>query len=128
MTLLILSGLLACACGVWVIQPILSRRAALLADVEAGALLDAESRRRVALASLQELEYEFLAGKLDDADYAQVRAQLSREAVQAVRAAKAARGVQDAPSTPAAESAACGCGFPNPAGSRFCGGCGERLG
>ncbi|HEV2131670.1 MAG TPA: zinc ribbon domain-containing protein [Longimicrobiaceae bacterium] len=138
MTLLILAALLASGASLWVIQPILARRAALLVDTAPGGLLDAEARKRVALASLKEVEYDFLAGKLDEADY---RAQLDRlsaealHAIQAADAAQAAHSVHLAGRPAAAIGAgggagigsAHGCGFVNPLGSRFCAGCGARL-
>ena len=119
MTLLVSSVLLAAIAGLWVIQPILSRRVAPLADVEAAGLLNAEARRSVALASLREVEYDREAGKLDDVDYRALRDQLAAEAVQAIRAADHVHA--------AAEGDAHACGFQNPTGSRFCGGCGTRL-
>ena len=119
MTLLVLSVLLAAVAAMWVIQPILARRAAPLADVEPAGLLNAEARRSVALASLREVEYDREAGKLDDADYRALRDRLAAEAVQAIRAADHVHA--------AAEGSAHACGFGNPAGSRFCGGCGTRL-
>ncbi|HYJ80432.1 MAG TPA: zinc ribbon domain-containing protein [Longimicrobiaceae bacterium] len=133
MTLLLLSALLATLAAVFVIRPIVSRRAAVLTDAAPGALLDAEARRRMALASLKELEYDFLGGKLDDADYQAQRERLSHEALEAIRAADAAQAAAagEAPSAgsaaPAMADAAHGCGFANPPGSRFCAGCGKRL-
>lgn len=123
MTLLVLGVALALAAGAWVISPILSRRAALLADVAPGAVLDAEARKRVALASLKEVEYDFAAGKLDEPDYRAMRDRLSAEAVRAIRSAEALSGP-----APAAEPVGHACGFVNPGGSRFCAGCGARLG
>ncbi|HEX2189622.1 MAG TPA: zinc ribbon domain-containing protein [Longimicrobiaceae bacterium] len=127
MTLLALSVLLALLATLLVVHPIWGRRAALLADVAAGEVLDAEARRRVALAALKELEYDFAAGKLDDADYRSQRERLSAEAVRAIRAADRLRGIEVSPATLADGPAAHGCGFVNPARSRFCAGCGARL-
>jgi len=126
MTLLLLSLLLALAAGAWVVHPVLARRWAALADVAPSGVLDAEARKRVALASLREVEYDYRAGKLDEADYRAMRERLSAEAVRALRAAEAAGGTPvavDVPRDPAAHA----CGFVNPGGSRFCAGCGARL-
>jgi hypothetical protein len=125
MTLLLLSVLLALLVGALVIHPIYARRAALLSDVAPGRVLDAEARKRVALTSLKEVEYDYAAGKLDEADYRAMREQLSAEAVWALHAAEAVSG----PAAPVAEgpAAAHPCGFVNPGGSRFCAGCGARL-
>lgn len=138
MTLLILAVLLASGASLWVIQPILARRAALLVDTAPGGLLDAEARKRVALGSLKEVEYDFLAGKLDETDYRAQIDRLSGEALQAIQAADAAQAAhsvhihgRSAAAIAAGDGAGIGavhdCGFVNPLGSRFCAGCGTRL-
>lgn len=122
MTLLagaVLLGLLAAG---WVIVPLVARRLALLGDPIPGGVLDAEARKRVALASLREVEYDRIGGKLDDEDYQALRERLEREALLAIRAAEGAQ--RDAESFQVTHS----CGFVNPPGSRFCSGCGTRLG
>jgi hypothetical protein len=81
MTLLLASVLMAIAVGYWVIHPILARRGALIRDVTAGNVLDAEARKRVALTELKEIEYDYLGGKLDEADYREMRERISREAL-----------------------------------------------
>jgi len=128
-TLFIASLLLALIAAAYVIRPLASRREALLLDVAPGAVLDAEARRRVALASLKELDYDYLGGKLDDADYRAQKERLSLEALAAMRAAEAVGYVS---ASGGGEGAAAGpdrhaCGFLNPPGSRFCSGCGVRL-
>ena len=87
MTLVALAVLLAALAATWVIGPILARRLALLGDPIPGGVLDAEARKRVALASLKEIEYDRIAGKLDDADYQTLRARLEQEALVALRVA-----------------------------------------
>ena len=131
MTLLLVAALLASAAGLLVIGPILARRTAVIADAAPGSLLDAEARRRATLAALKDLEYDFLGGKLDQADYQAQRDRLGHEAVAAMRAAEAAQaeageGVVDG-TVGAHEPVAHGCGFVNPPASRFCAGCGKRL-
>jgi hypothetical protein len=127
MTVLLLGAILATVAALWVIAPLAARRAAVLVDAAPGSLLDAEARRRAALASLKELEYDFLSGKLDDADYRAQRDRMGLEALAAMRAAEVAeRGVVgERAELPVAPPHACG--FANPAGSRFCAGCGQRL-
>jgi hypothetical protein len=134
MSLLLASVLMAAAVGVAVIHPILSRRAALVRDVTAGNVLDAEARKRVVLTELKEIEYDYLGGKLDEADYLALRDRISREAVAAIRAVDAVHaGANGTPApapglAPAADDGAPHtCGFANPPGSRFCGGCGVEL-
>lgn len=131
MTLFLFSILLALFTAAFVIRPLAARREALLLDVAPGAVLDAEARRRVALASLKELDYDYLGGKLDDADYRAQKERLSLEALAAMRAAEAV-GYGMGSETEGEGRAATGpdrhaCGFLNPPGSRFCSGCGARL-
>ncbi len=132
MTLLIVSLLLALLAAGYVVRPVVARRDALLVDLAPGAVMDAEARRRVALASLKELEYDYLGGKLDTADYQAQKQRMSLEALATLRAAEAARsdagldgGGDESPTRTAIDRHACG--FVNPAGSRFCAGCGVRL-
>lgn len=127
MTLLALSVLLALLAAALVVHPLWARRAALIGDVAAGDVLDAEARRRVALASLKEVEYDYAAGKLDDADYRALRDRLGAEAMRAIRAADRLRGIDATSATLSDIAVAHGCGFVNPPRSRFCAGCGARL-
>jgi hypothetical protein len=132
MTLLLLSAVLASLAALFVVRPIVARRTAVIADAAPGALLDAEARRRSTLAALKDLEYDYLGGKLDRADYLSQRDRLSYEALGAIRAAEAAQaqagaGVVDGTVSRAAETIEHGCGFVNPPASRFCAGCGKRL-
>jgi hypothetical protein len=132
MTLLLLSAVLATFAAAYVVRPIIARRRAVVVDAAPGALLDAEARRRSTLAALKDLEYDYLGGKLDRADYLAQRDRLSYEALAAIRAAEAAQasvgaGVVDGIVAGDAESIAHGCGFVNPPASRFCAGCGKRL-
>ena len=125
MSLLLGSLGLAFLASAWVVFPILARRLASVGNAVDGGILDAESRKRVALASLKEIEYDRIGGKLDDADYQELRARLEREALVAIEAAEAAHGGGAAPADGPVTHA---CGFANPPGSRFCSGCGARLG
>jgi hypothetical protein len=130
-TLFAFSLLLALLAAAYVIRPLAARRDALLADVAPGAVLDAEARRRVALQSLKELDYDYLGGKLDDADYRAQKERLSLEALAAMRAAEAV-GYGAGPGEADGGRVAAGpdrhaCGFLNPPLSRFCAGCGVRL-
>jgi hypothetical protein len=126
MTVLIFGVLLALGATLWVIRPIVGRRTAVLVDAAPGALLDADARRRATLASLRELEYDYLGGKLDEADYRAQRDRMSYEALEAIRAAENAERAVAGGRVASAE-APHACGFANPAGSRFCAGCGKRL-
>lgn len=128
MTLLLFSVLLALGAAAFVIRPMVARRDAMLVDLASGALLDAEARRRVALTSLKELDYDYLGGKLDEADYRAQKERLSLEALAAMRAAEAVGYVSEsAEAGTAAGPDRHACGFLNPPLSRFCAGCGVRL-
>lgn len=128
MTLLLAAALLALLAAGIVIHPILARRSALLGDTAPGRIVDAEARRRTALVSLQEVEYDFRAGKLDAVDYAALRGQLGHEALQAIRVADEVGGTAAPPAPPPPQRVPHSCGFLNPSGSRFCAGCGARVG
>ncbi len=119
MSLLLAAALLALLVTAWVTQPLFFRRWGTLSDPVASAALDREARKRVALAALKDVEYDHAAGKLDAADYEEMRSLLEMEALEALRAAELTQS--DAP--PDLHT----CGFPNPPGSRFCAGCGQRL-
>lgn len=105
---------------------------------------EAESRSRVTLLALRDVEYDYVSGKLDDQDYARLRKELSVEALQALEAreremedpaadveedglgelekeiARAREGLRDG-------TACRGCGHGNDPGSRFCAHCGTPL-
>jgi len=123
MMLLLASIFLALAGSVWVIHPLVARRLAMLGDPVPGGILDAEARKRVALSSLREIEYDRIGGKLDDEDYHLLRAQLQREALEAIESASAAHEGE-----PVSFVVTHSCGYQNPPGSRFCSGCGAALG
>jgi hypothetical protein len=123
-TLFIASILLGILAASVVIFPIVSRRLALVGDPIAGGVLDAEARKRVALNSLKEIEYDRIGGKQDDADNKRLRAQLEREAMVALAAAENAHTAE---AQGGAFQITHACGFVNPPGSRFCSGCGRKL-
>jgi hypothetical protein len=123
MMLLLTSIVLALAGSIWVIHPLVARRLAMLGDPIPGGILDAEARKRVALSSLREIEYDRIGGKLDDDDYHRLRIQLQREALEAIESASEAHA-GEAVSFVVTHS----CGYQNPPGSRFCSGCGAALG
>ena len=80
MSVLIGGVLLAAGVMLFILEPVFSGRSAPLYDgdddYDEGAV-----RRRVALTALRDLEYDRATGKLDEADYGQLKAELSREAL-----------------------------------------------
>lgn len=148
MSVLIPGVILAFAAVFFVLHPIVTRREAPM-DIVEEELTEAEHRRDVALLALRDVEYDFLAGKLDEADYLKLKQDLSSEALSAIDAEEeewrsgrgtdgTAPGVSGLTAQVEAEIAAlrasiregavCShCGHPNPSGSRFCGDCGAAL-
>lgn len=117
MTLLLIAILLGIIGAGWVIVPLVYRRSTSMTDAIPISVVEGEARRYEALAALKEAEYDHAAGKLDEKDYGVLRSQLEQEALVALRSGPA----------PASPNTAHTCGFVNPAGSRFCAGCGHPL-
>jgi hypothetical protein len=132
-------ALITAAILLFILQPVVKGLHASL-EREDDELTETEARKRVALLALRDVEYDFLAGKLDEEDYRAMKSQLTAEALAALEADEAARSGEG----PAGESdieaeiariradmrsgLVCGeCGFSNDAGSRFCSSCGRRL-
>ncbi|MGE0159389.1 MAG: zinc ribbon domain-containing protein [Gemmatimonadales bacterium] len=143
MTLYLGVALVVAAILLFIMQPVVKGLHASL-EREDHELTETEARKRVALLALRDVEYDFLAGKLDEDDYRQLKSQLTAEALAALEADESARGVGAAasPSTADADLEAeiarvraglragiiCpGCGFSNEKGARFCSACGHEL-
>lgn len=108
---------------------------------EEGELTETEARKRVALLALRDVEYDYLAGKLDEADYRSLKGELTAEALAALEADEMARSGAVSADTAAALEAeiaearaglksgsfCADCGFSNEPGSRFCSACGHAL-
>lgn len=154
MSIALLAGLLVVlAVVLFILQPVLTGEEAPMhrQDDEP---TEAEARKRVALLALRDVEYDFATGKLDQGDYEGLRGELAAEALAALDAEAAvtpggpeggsggtasarmarSRERDDLEAEIARfraalrEGTACGeCGEANPAGSRFCGGCGRSL-
>ena len=60
-------------------------------DREDDELTETEARKRVALLALRDVEYDFLAGKLDEEDYRSLKSELTAEAFAALEADEAAK-------------------------------------
>ena len=141
MELFVGAALVAAAVVFFLVQPVVKGLHASLDRAE-GELTDTEARKRVALLALRDVEYDFLAGKLDEEDYRALKSELTAEALAALEADEAARGDGEAggPSHTDLEAeiarvraglrggTLCGeCGLDNPEGSRFCSACGQPL-
>jgi cytochrome c-type biogenesis protein CcmI len=148
MSALVPAIVLAVAAVFFVLYPVLSGREAPM-EREESELTEAQHRKNVALLALRDIEYDYHAGKLDDADYRTLRQQISAEALDALNAEETERVGRIRASRGEGESAAeragieaeiaalrasiregtvcTHCGHPNPRGSRYCGDCGAAL-
>ncbi len=69
----------------YVIHPIITGREAPL-DRRPDEPSEVESRKRVALLALRDVEYDYATGKLDQVDYSSLRGELAAEALEAMKA------------------------------------------
>lgn len=136
MSLFIGAALLAGAVVLFLLHPMITGDRAPM-EGEEDEMTEAESRRRVKLRALRDVEYDHATGKLDDHDYESLKRELSAEALVALDAEKAERAAQD-PDALEGEIArirdglrsglTCErCGHLNAADSRFCASCGSPL-
>ncbi|MEJ2205948.1 MAG: hypothetical protein P8170_17775 [Gemmatimonadota bacterium] len=137
MGLFVGAALVAAAVILFILQPVAKGLHASL-DREEDELTETEARKRVALLALRDVEYDFLAGKLDETDYRSLKGELTAEALAALEADEKAREgattVADLEAEIAQvrselrESITCSdCGFANEPASRFCASCGHAL-
>lgn len=137
--------LVSAAVIIFIVQPVVKGLHASL-EREDDELTDTEARKRVALLALRDVEYDFLAGKLDEEDYRAMKSELTAEALAALEADEAARAevgvaVTEFSVTEDLESeiarirahirsglVCASCGYTNDEGSRFCSSCGSALG
>ncbi len=139
MTLYVGVALIVAAVLLFIMQPVVRGLHASL-EREDDELTETEARKRVALLALRDVEYDYLAGKLDEEDYRSLKSELTAEALAALEADEAARangtgGAEDdieAEIARVREGLKSGvpcpdCGFVNEQGSRFCSSCGHQL-
>jgi hypothetical protein len=132
-------GLVVAAVLLFIMQPVVKGVYASL-EREDDELTETEARKRVALLALRDVEYDFLAGKLDERDYRSLKSELTAEALAALEADEAARAGGGTTVDPEVEreiarireglksGVVCAdCGFTNEPGSRFCSACGDAL-
>ena len=140
MTLYVGVALVTAAVVLFLLQPVVK---GIHASLERGddELTDTEARKRVALLALRDVEYDFLAGKLDEEDYRSLKSELTAEALAALEADEDARNGAGSDADAALEKEiariregvreglACpACAYANEQGSRFCSACGQALG
>ncbi len=156
MTLYVGVALVTAAVVLFLLQPVVKGLHASL-EREDDELTDTEARKRVALLALRDVEYDFLAGKLDETDYRSLKSELTAEALAALEADEAARGTGVLPAGSSSVSeggpvrgmgagddleaeiarireglrtglTCSACDYTNEQGSRFCSACGQALG
>lgn len=134
------AALVVAAVVIFIIQPVAKGLHASLDRTE-DELTETEARKRVALLALRDVEYDYLAGKLDETDYRSLKGELTAEALAALEADEqahemgAAMGDADLEAEIAQAREQLGssgpycsdCGAPNEAGSRFCSTCGHAM-
>ena len=133
------AAFVALAVLLFILQPVVKGLHASL-EREADELTDTEARKRVALLALRDVEYDFLAGKLDESDYRSLKSELTAEALAALEEDEKARGAAAGPAEDDLEAeiarlreglksgtVCADCGFDNDEGSRFCSACGTAL-
>lgn len=129
-----LVGVLALA---WVLEPLLRPVAASPPDDEP--LDPEETPRGIALAALKEIEFDRATGKLSDADYEQLKARYTANALAVLRAESTGEDVERmieartralravAGSTPPVAPRCPGCGPRPEPDAVFCSSCGSRV-
>jgi hypothetical protein len=139
MTLYLGVALVAGAVVLFILQPVVKGIHASL-EREDDELTETEARKRVALLALRDVEYDFLAGKLDEQDYRSLKSELTAEALAALEADEASKSGDAATAAPDLEAEiamirqglrsghACQvCSYVNEEGSRYCSACGHAL-
>jgi hypothetical protein len=138
-TLYVGVALVTAAVLLFILQPVVKGLHASL-ERDDDELTDTEARKRIALLALRDVEYDYLAGKLDEEDYRALKGELTAEALAALEADEAARGDGVGPTDDGIEAeiariraglksglVCADCGFSNEEGSRFCSSCGHAL-
>ena len=129
--------LVAAAVVLFILQPVVKGIHASL-ERDDDELTETEARKRVALLALRDVEYDFLAGKLDEQDYRSLKSELTAEALAALEADEESKAHGGSGQDLEAEiarlraglevGAPCPlCGYTNADGSRFCSACGHAL-
>src|SRR5687768_11328461 len=132
MSVVIGAVLLVAAVVLYILQPMLSgQRASLHRELDEPT--EAESKRRVALLALRDVEYDYSAGKLTEADYKSLKRELAAEALQALDTLDAEVAAGPAGAAPELEAeiarlrgglragtTCASCGSANDADSLFC--------
>jgi hypothetical protein len=136
--LLITAGL-----AVFVVSPLLAAEGAGAVPIDVTPLGDLKRRRLVLYENIQDLEFEYKAGKIAPEDYQRLRTGYTAEAAQLMLASQELEGMTAdeafierevaarrarRKAQPAVEEYICAkCGFENPLPVKFCGECGAPV-
>jgi rubrerythrin len=145
MTELVMALFIATALAVYVVSPLLATSvpgdSTLPVDVTPSA--DLKRRRMVIYENLQDLDFEYKAGKVSEADYQTMRRNYLSEAAQLMLASQDREQMSDHEAfieqevalrraqlkAPISQAYVCPkCGFENPLPVKFCGECGAKVG
>lgn len=143
---LLIAVLIAMGLAVFVIWPLLatdSKQDSAIVPVDVTPLADLKRRRLVVYDNMQDLDFEFKAGKIAPDDYQSLRENYVAEAAELMLAAQEVerpRSAMDAyierevavrrarRKSPPVEDYVCSkCGFENPLPVKFCGNCGAKI-
>jgi hypothetical protein len=144
MILLGVALLLAAAMAIFVTAPLLAteRGEGGILPIDVTPLADLKRRRLVVYENLQDLEFEYKAGKISPDDYQALRVDYVAEAAQLMAASQEAEHLSEDDVVierevtkrraqrrlrPAEEYTCPKCGFENPVPVKFCGECGARV-
>jgi len=140
---LVIGLLITAGLAVFVVVPLLAAEGSAIVPIDVTPRADLKRRRLVLYENIQDLEFEYKAGKIAPDDYERLRTSYTGEAAQLmlasqklesmtadeafiereVAARRARRQVQ-----PAVEEYVCAkCGFENPLPVKFCGECGAPV-
>lgn len=143
---LFIAALVALVLAVFVIWPLLaadSKKGSPVVPIDVTPLADLKRRRLVVYDNMQDLDFEFKAGKIAPDDYHSLRQNYVAEAAELMLAAQeldrprsamdayierevaARRGRRKA--APVEEYVCAKCGFENPVPVKFCGNCGAKI-
>ena len=141
---LIIILLITAGLAVFVVSPLLAAEGSAMVPIDVTPRADLKRRRLVLYENIQDLEFEYKAGKIAPEDYERLRTSHTGEAAQLMLASQelesmttdeafierevAARRARRKVQAPVVEDYVCAkCGFENPLPVKFCGECGAPV-
>jgi len=141
---LIIILLITAGLAIFVVSPLLAAEGSAMVPIDVTPRADLKRRRLVLYENIQDLEFEYKAGKIVPEDYERLRTSYTGEAAQLMLASQelesmttdeafierevAARRARRKVQAPVVEDYVCAkCGFENPLPVKFCGECGAPV-